>query len=162
MHFYFSYKDRELRVNDRWHKKFATRATECFWPLILSKYLMWGFFLSFSKSRASTLSLNAHRMNENEQNQHKSTGNIATVHWLYWMTCVFSIDEIGSRLFPLKTLTLTYNCSLIDFHIDSCLSPHSLLKQKISLCTCILTSFNMNEHLIANFSFQQRGVVNLL
>ena len=131
MHFYFSYKDRELHVNDRWHKKFATRATECFWPLILSKYLLWGFFWSFSKSRASTLSLNAHRMNENEQNQHKSTGNVATVHWLYWMTCVFSIDEIGSRLFPLKTLTLTYNCSLIDFHIDSCLSPHSLLKQNM-------------------------------
>lgn len=69
-------------------------------------------------------------MNENEQNQQKSTGNVATVHWLYWLMCVVSLIKWPVDSFYLKTLT--YQSSLINFSLTAVQAPSSIFEMRKS------------------------------
>lgn len=95
-------------------------------------------------------------MNENEQNQHKSTGNVATVHWLYWLMCVVSLIKWPVDSFYLKTLTC--QSSLINFSLTAVQAPSSIFEMRksnsiASLCVWICKHFKMNEYLTKKNSF---------
>lgn len=80
-------------------------------------------------------------MNENEQNQHKSTGNVATVHWLYWLMCVVSLIKWPVDSFYLKTLT--YQSSLINFSLTAVQAPSSIFEMNcFTMCLNLQTLQN--------------------
>lgn len=99
-------------------------------------------------------------MNENEQSQHKSTGNVATVHWLYWLMCVVSLIKWPVDSFYLKTLT--YQSSLINFSLTAVQAPSSIFEMRksnstASLCVWICKHFKMNEYLTKKKFFSHLG-----